>query len=98
MPSSVLPPAASPPSANVTRVQYRAGYGAQVGDVPELIRVCLLFLVGHFHKYRAEVQETKFAGALTQLPLGADAILKSFKYSALSTCRLKAPNAGTGWV
>lgn len=84
------------PTATEMRVRYRAGYGTTPGDVPELIRVCLGFLVGHFHKYRAEVQETKFAGALTTLPLGADAMLKSFKYSALPIYPLKP--SGTTWA
>lgn len=84
------------PTANETRIRYRAGYGSNPGDVPELVRVALGFLVGHFHKYRAEVQETKFAGALTTLPLGADAILKSFKYSALPVYPLRP--VGTSWV
>lgn len=87
---------ASWPTATETRIRYRAGYGSHPGDVPELIRVALGFLVGHFHKYRAEVQETKFAGALTQLPLGAEAILKSFKYSALPIYPLRP--VITSWV
>lgn len=91
-----LPAGESWPTATETRIRYRAGYGSTPGDVPELVRVALGFLVGHFHKYRAEVQETKFAGALTTLPLGADAILKSFKYSALPVYPLKP--LGTSWV
>lgn len=81
---------ASWPTATETRIRYKAGYGPNPGAVPELVRVALGFLVGHFHKYRAEVQETKFAGALTTLPLGADAILKSFKYSALPVYPLRS--------
>lgn len=71
------------PSASNYRVRYRAGYGPQIGDVPELVRVTIALLAAHFHKYRSEVQETKFAGAMQPLPLGAKQLIDAFKYSAL---------------
>jgi uncharacterized phiE125 gp8 family phage protein len=59
------------------RIQYRAGYGAAPGDVPELVQTALYFLVGHFHQFRSEVhEETK--GTLARLPIGAQAFIQSF--------------------
>jgi uncharacterized phiE125 gp8 family phage protein len=66
------------------RIRYRAGYGTQPGDVPELIRGCLFFLVGHFHQHRAEVVD-QAKGSLSTLPIGAETIMRAFKYSALPT-------------
>lgn len=63
------------------RVRYRAGYGEAVEDVPDLIKGCLYYLVGHFHRFREEVQDPQTT--LTSLPIGAQAIMKSFKYTAL---------------
>lgn len=65
------------------RVRYRAGYGEQPGDVPELIKGALYFLVGYFHQYRSEVFATTPGTSLEQLPIGAQQIIRSFKYSAL---------------
>lgn len=65
------------------RVRFQAGYGSAPGDVPELIRSVLYLLVGHFHKYRSETIETHFASALSTLPLGVDAFMRGFKYTAL---------------
>ncbi len=62
------------------RVRYRAGYGSAPGDVPELIKTALLFLVGHFHQFRAEFHQPN-PGSSTPivLPIGADAIMRMFK-------------------
>lgn len=65
------------------RVQYRAGYGAAAADVPDLLRVALLYIVGSFHQFRSEVQQAQH-GAVVKIPLGAASILRQFKYSALS--------------
>jgi len=42
-------------------------------------------LVGHFHKYGEEVVGGLEANSLQKLPLGAEAIIQAFKWSALST-------------
>lgn len=73
------------------RIRYRAGYGTHPGDVPELIKGALYFLVGHFYKFRAEVQE---GTALQQVPIGAESIIRAFKYSALPT---QPPLRTTWW-
>lgn len=64
------------------KIRYRAGYGTQPGDVPELIRGALGFLVAHFHANRVEVAD-QTSGNLQIVPWGADAIMRPFKYSAL---------------
>lgn len=63
------------------RITYRAGYAESSTDVPAIIKACLLFLVGHFHKYGEEVQDT----ALHTLPLGAETMMRAFRYSAKSS-------------
>ncbi len=74
--------------AKAVRIQYAAGYGEAPGDVPELVRASLLFLVGHFHKYNEEVQDA----ATVRLPLGATLLMDGFKYTALQTLYpLRAP-------
>lgn len=65
------------------RVRFTAGYGSTPGDVPELVRSVLYLLVANFHKYRADQIETHFGSALSQLPLGVDAFMRGFKYTAL---------------
>lgn len=63
------------------RVRYRAGYGDHPGDVPELVKGALYFLVGHFHRFREDIQDA--TTTLAALPIGATAIMRSFKYTAL---------------
>jgi len=70
------------------RIVYRAGYGDTPGDVPEIVRGALLFLVGHFHKFRAEVYEGNVqgsSGSLSTIPIGAEAIMRMFRYASVST-------------
>ncbi len=66
---------------NGVRIRYKAGYGDSPTDVPALIQASLLFLVGHFHKYGEEVQDS--TGTLERLPIGAKLMMDGFKYSAL---------------
>lgn len=66
------------------RIRYRAGYGTQPGHVPELIKGALYFLVGHFHRFRSETHVSE-RGSIQSVPLGAEAIIRAFKYSALPT-------------
>lgn len=69
--------------AGTVRVQFQAGYGSATGDVPELVKTLLYLLVGQFHKYRSDVAETRFESALSSLPLGAAAFIRSFRDTAL---------------
>lgn len=65
------------------RIQYVCGYGNAPGDVPELVKAGLFWLVGHFHKYGEAVQDGSIA--LRELPLGVRMIFDGLKYSALPT-------------
>lgn len=76
------------------RIRYDAGYGDHPGDVPELIKGALYFLVGHFHKFRAEIYEGAPGSSIQGMPLGAEAIIRAFKYSALPS----QPPLRTTWV
>jgi len=67
------------------RIRFTAGYGATPGDVPELVRGALYFLVGHFHNNRSETHEGSRTAGLEQIPLGFATIVRGFKYSALPT-------------
>lgn len=66
-----------------TRIRRRCGYGTTSESVPKLIKSALYFLIGHFYRNRAEVT----AENLTQLPMGAEALLRGFKYSAMPVLR-----------
>lgn len=84
--------------ANAIRIRYKAGYGDTPGDVPELVKSALYLMVAHFHKFRAEVHEGT-QGSLTQLPLGAEAILRNFKWSALPSLHVRTYCMSTSsWV
>lgn len=64
------------------RIVYKAGFGDAPGDVPELIRGALMMLVSYFHKFRAEAYEGK---DIAQVPLGAEIIMRQYRYAGLST-------------
>lgn len=66
--------------ARSVRIRYIAGYGDAPGDVPELIKGALYFLVGHFHRFRSEGVEQ----AVSKLPLGAETIMRAFRLSAIA--------------
>lgn len=61
------------------KVTRRCGYGDTPEQMPSIIQAALYALVGHFYRNRAEVT----AESLTQLPLGAELIVKGLKYTAL---------------
>lgn len=63
------------------RIRRTCGYGETPDEVPALIKGALLFLVGHFYRNRHEVTEK----ALQQIPMGADMLMRGFKYAALQT-------------
>lgn len=70
-------------ATGAVRVQYRAGYGPAATDVPDLLRVALLYVIGSFHQFRSEVQQEQH-GAIVKIPLGAASILRQFRYTALA--------------
>ena len=78
-------PVAARRGANGWRVRYVAGYGSNQSDVPTLIKVALYLLVGLFHQHRSEVQN----GTIAPLPIGAAAIVRQFKYTALGTTAVR---------
>lgn len=82
------------PNTGAIRIQYVAGFGAQPGSVPKLIVAAIGMLLAHFHKFRAPVHE-QTAGSIVQVPLGAEAIIRDYKYSNVSTL---PPRGYTPWV
>lgn len=61
------------------RVRRRCGYGPTAAHVPAVIKSALYFLIGHFYRNRSEVT----AETVQQIPLGAELLLRSFKYAGL---------------
>lgn len=74
----VLAPDTSWPETRDTihavRIQYVAGYGDAGTDVPAPIRQAMLLLIGHWYEHREEV----VPGAMTRLPVAAEALLAPF--------------------
>jgi uncharacterized phiE125 gp8 family phage protein len=70
-------------ATGAVRVRYRAGYGPEASDVPDLLRVALLYIVGSFHQFRSEVQQEQH-GAVVKIPLGAASIIRQFRYTSLA--------------
>lgn len=66
------------------KIRFRAGYGEQPGEVPTLVRGALLYLAGHYHQHRTQIQDQR-NGNLISLPLGAEAIMRQFKYTAFAS-------------
>lgn len=65
------------------RIRYRAGFGDAPGAVPETIRIALMGIVGHMHKYGEAVQDPRTT--LAELPLGPKLIMEAHKYLSLQT-------------
>lgn len=65
--------------ARSLRIRRTCGYGETADAMPKLLQAVLFLLVGHFYAHREEVTEA----ALHQLPLGVEALLRTFKWSAL---------------
>jgi uncharacterized phiE125 gp8 family phage protein len=74
--------------SGAVRIQYVAGYGPSVEDVPELVAGILCYLVAHFDQFRAPVHEQQRGSMIVTLPLGLEAMLTAFKYTALPTLPL----------
>lgn len=69
--------------AKALRIRFIAGYGDAPGAVPEVVKGALYLLIGLRHKFRTEVHEGR-STIPTQLPLGAESIMKQFKDSAIA--------------
>lgn len=80
-------------STGAVRIRYTCGYGSTPDDIPALARGVLCFLVAHFDQFPSAVQESR-GGSLVELPLGVQAMIDGFRYSALPSQTLWA---GTGW-
>ena len=63
------------PRPAAVRIRFLAGYGDQPGDVPDLVRGALYFLVGHFHRHREEATSE----TLMRLPMGARIIMDAYR-------------------
>jgi len=68
--------------ARSLRILRTCGYGTRPDQMPPLISGALLMLTGHFFRNR----EAVISGMTSkEIEMGADAIIKAFKYSALPT-------------
>ena len=81
----VWPYAQTVPGA--VRIRYEAGYADTQSDVPHLVKLALLHLVGQFDQFRSNL----FEGSVTPIPFGADAMIAAFKYSAYPSQVLHRP-------
>jgi uncharacterized phiE125 gp8 family phage protein len=59
------------------RVQFTAGYGDALGDVPEIVKSAIYFLVGHLWTNREEVVAL-LGGQWSDMPVGASAFIRGF--------------------
>lgn len=66
------------------RIRRTCGYGATIDAIPPLVQSMIYLLVAHFHRNRSEVFEAKTRGGDQVLPLGAQALMGAFKYTALT--------------
>jgi uncharacterized phiE125 gp8 family phage protein len=79
------------------RLTYTCGYGDTEDSIPGVATAVLAYLVGHFDRFRTAVHEVS-SGSLVNLPLGIDAFMQEFKYSALpSTTPRLGPFMGRGY-
>jgi uncharacterized phiE125 gp8 family phage protein len=70
------------------RVRRTCGYGSDPDQIPQIIKTSLCLLIGHFHRNRSEVQDASRSGGFDRLPLGADELIKVFKYTARPRLRI----------
>lgn len=68
------------------RILYDCGYSDTAEDVPPLVKGVLCYLVAHFDQFPSATQE----GTVNALPLGLQAMMDGFKYSAYPTQVLRA--------
>ena len=63
-------------AVNGIRVRFTAGYGGSEGDtLPWAVRAAILLLLGHLYANR----ETNTEKALTEVPMGTDALLRQHR-------------------
>ncbi len=67
------------------RIRRTCGYGTTPEDMPALVQAALYFLIGHFHRNRSEVTDPGPGRTLVQIPMGADMLIRGFKYAAMQT-------------
>jgi uncharacterized phiE125 gp8 family phage protein len=79
------------------RIRYTCGYGSTAAAMPTLVRGILCFLIGHFDTYPSAVQQTDRGQAITELPLGVQAMMDGFKFSALPSQVLRTSAPVTTW-
>lgn len=72
--------------SGAVRIQYVAGYGSSVENVPELITGIICYMVEHYDRNRGAVADQS-KGSLFKVPLGVVSALDEFRYSALPTRR-----------
>lgn len=78
------------------RIRYTCGYGDTASDIPPLVRGILCYLVAHFDTFPSATRD----GSVTTVPLGAQAMMDGFKYSALPSQVLRPygwPQNAAGW-
>lgn len=66
------------------RIQYVAGYGANIQDVPALITGFICYMVEHQTRNRGAVVDQS-RGSLFTVPMGAEETLKQYWFSGLAT-------------
>ncbi len=64
---------------NALRIQYRAGYGTLVSDVPPLVQTVLYDLVRHFHRRSND-----------EIPMTTQVLLRMFRQASIDTIPLWA--------
>ena len=74
------------------RIRYTCGYGETPDEIPALVRGILCYLVAHFDTFPSATQE----GTVNALPLGLQAMMDGFKYSALPSQVLRQYGYGAG--
>ncbi len=62
--------------ANGVRVQFVAGYGDAVDDVPRVVRQAVLLMVGHLYENR---EATAGVGNVREIPIGVAALLWTYR-------------------
>jgi uncharacterized phiE125 gp8 family phage protein len=83
--------------SGAVRIQYTCGYADAATDVPELLKGILCFLVSHYDQFRSAVH-AEMRTSVTVLPLGVQAMMDGFKYSALPSSVLRDDVWPSSWV
>ena len=74
------------------RIRYTCGYGSTPDEIPALVRGILCYLVAHFDQFPSATVD----GTVNTLPLGMQAMMDGFKYSALPSQVLRQYGWGAG--